>query len=196
MRVPRESRDPMASSVAGAPSELLVRAQLALKKTQSSLGAMLGLSRRTIVRWTSAGWFTLTPAGLETLVAALHPVDPELAQQLAASHGATLEGLGVKKDPAPRRRLVEIVVCAAAEALDVSPRAVRPALLAAARCAREVGVSFEEVEEALEARLTAKPAADPVASRRRVTRRSTSATGSKRPSRDESAAASARARLR
>ena len=45
--------------------------------------------------------------------------------------------------------MVDVVVCAAAEALDVSPRAVRPALLAAFQRAREAGLTLEQVEKAL-----------------------------------------------
>jgi hypothetical protein len=53
--------------------------------------------------------------------------------------------------------LVDTVVCAAAEALGVPPPAVRPALLAAFQRAREVGLTTEDVEQAISAALqTAK----------------------------------------
>jgi hypothetical protein len=45
--------------------------------------------------------------------------------------------------------LTDAVVCAAAEALNVPPPAVRPALLAAFRRAREVGLRLEDVERVL-----------------------------------------------
>jgi hypothetical protein len=58
--------------------------------------------------------------------------------------------------------LVEVVVCAAAEALDVSPRVVRPALLAAFKSARAVGLDLETMEKALTPRSPPAPAsADP-----------------------------------
>ncbi|MDP9001553.1 MAG: hypothetical protein M3O46_15745, partial [Myxococcota bacterium] len=47
------------------------------------------------------------------------------------------------------RTLIDAVVCAAAEALDVSPRAVRPALLAAFARASELGLTLERSLEGL-----------------------------------------------
>jgi len=46
-------------------------------------------------------------------------------------------------------RVLAAVVCAAAEAMDASPRAVRPALLAAVRVAREVGLTLADLESLL-----------------------------------------------
>jgi hypothetical protein len=43
------------------------------------------------------------------------------------------------------------VVCAAAEAMERMPRDVRPALLAAFRRAREIGLSVDMVERVLQA---------------------------------------------
>jgi hypothetical protein len=45
--------------------------------------------------------------------------------------------------------VVEAVVCAAADAMDVSPRAMRPALLAAFTRARRIGLTVEAMEKAL-----------------------------------------------
>jgi transcriptional regulator with XRE-family HTH domain len=76
------------------------------------------------------------------------PMPPELPPIVAAPPPPPVV-------PAPPRvapqNLVDAVVCAAAEALDVSPRVVRPGLLAAIRCAREVGLTVEEMEAALSA---------------------------------------------
>ena len=47
------------------------------------------------------------------------------------------------------------VVCAAAEAIDVTPRVVRPALLAAVTRARQLGLTLETLDEALRATATA-----------------------------------------
>jgi UDP-N-acetylmuramyl pentapeptide synthase len=53
--------------------------------------------------------------------------------------------------PSVSSKLVDAIVCAASEAADVSPRAMRPGLVAAIRCAREVGVTLEQIEGALSA---------------------------------------------
>jgi MoxR-like ATPase len=57
------------------------------------------------------------------------------------------------------RLFVDAIVCAAAEALDASPRAVRGALLAAFACAREAGLPVETVEKALAPPATKRRAA-------------------------------------
>ena len=49
-------------------------------------------------------------------------------------------------------RAVDAVVCAAAEAMQVVPQNVRPALLAAFACARELGLTLEDVERVLRAK--------------------------------------------
>jgi hypothetical protein len=45
--------------------------------------------------------------------------------------------------------VIEAVVCAAADAMDESPRRVRPALLAALQRARRMGLTVEAMERAL-----------------------------------------------
>ncbi|HEV3191006.1 MAG TPA: hypothetical protein VGY54_10940, partial [Polyangiaceae bacterium] len=52
-------------------------------------------------------------------------------------------------DSIQRRAFVDAVVCAAAEALDVSPRGVRRALAIAVARARETGVSLDVLGETL-----------------------------------------------
>jgi transcriptional regulator with XRE-family HTH domain len=117
--------------------------------SQGGLATLLGVSRRTISRWTSGGG-VLGPHHGEALARALYPVDRELARQAAARGGHTVESLGLVAS-APSPRVAQIVLCAAAEAMDASPRAVRPALLAAFRAAREEGFTLEAVERSLEA---------------------------------------------
>jgi transcriptional regulator with XRE-family HTH domain len=138
--------------------EILIRAGVALRKSQGEMGQLLGVSRRTISRWTSRGT-TFIPSQARDLAAALLPVDRALAVRAAALHGETLVSLGLEKPPPPPApavpaeppgHLVDAVVCAAAEALDASPRAVRPALLAAFRRARELALKVEHVERALD----------------------------------------------
>ena len=56
--------------------------------------------------------------------------------------------------------VVDAIVCAAAEAIDVTPKAIRPALLAAFRRARVIGLGVDAVANALEAADTAARASE------------------------------------
>ncbi len=155
---------PVALSKEEPQCALVTRAGLALGKSQEQIGELIGVSRRTISRWMHTSGTVLAPGQAATLARALYPVDPALAARVAASSGQTLESLGtvtqlasevprlVVKEAIDPARLVEVIVCAAAEALDASPRVVRPALLAAFASAREVGLTVEAVESALRAR--------------------------------------------
>jgi DNA-binding XRE family transcriptional regulator len=134
---------------------LTLSARSVLGLTQETLGALVGSSRRTIQRWDAR---QAQPSELELskLAIAVFPHDATLAQKLAHAADATLESLGLAapaRQPAPpparMPHLVDTVVCAAAEALGVSPPGVRPVLLAAFRRAREVGLSVEDVEQAM-----------------------------------------------
>ena len=134
---------------------LLGRARIALGSTQRDLGNALGASQRTVARW-EAGGSTPTIDGVRRLAALVYPHDKPLAAEIAAAASATLEGLGLVEPPAPAAApplpasiIVDAVVCSAADALKVVPEAVRPALLAAFRRARELRLSYEQVEEAL-----------------------------------------------
>ena len=148
-------------------SVVLVRTQHVLAGSQQKLGDIVGVNRRTVWRW-QTGKISPSPATLQTFARLAYPKDPEVAAALAAASGQTLESLGIvppplpaapppgvaappppKDDPVKTRLLVEAVVCAAAEALDASPRAVRGALFAAFACAREAGLPVETVEKAL-----------------------------------------------
>jgi transcriptional regulator with XRE-family HTH domain len=138
---------------------LLTHAQHALGGTQTTLGELVGVTRRTVWRWQSGQSFPPVPS-LETIARKVHPVDPALAERLAAAAGATLEGLGIVApkpahkpdplaDPARRRVYVDSVVCAAAEAVDLPPGVVRRALAIALSRARETGVSLDGLADAL-----------------------------------------------
>jgi len=140
-------------------SLLLTEAGWALHKSQAKIGELLGVSRRTVVRWVS-GEHKFSPAQAATLARAVYPVDTALAARIAAECGTSLEKLGLVAAPAPvakeasearlpRARLVQLVVLAAAEALDASPRAVRPALGAAFETARELGLDLDLLAEVL-----------------------------------------------
>ena len=145
---------------------LAYQAQRALGLTQLELAGLLGLSRRTVSRW-GANRSRPSASELQKLARAVHPKDPALAARLAREGGETLESLGIVAPPAPvvaapspapvvavrpfppARLVVESVVCAAAEAMQASPAAVRGVLRAAFARARGLGLTVEEMDEAL-----------------------------------------------
>jgi hypothetical protein len=149
---------------------LVQRTGVTLGMFHGELADHLGVSRRTVSRWAHDGAH-LTHDQVAKLAELAYEHDPSLAAEIAAAVGETLVTLGVEviavpeapPPPSPSlpavaaaprvalQNLVDAVVCAAAEALDVSPRVVRPGLLAAIRCAREVGLTVEEMEAALSA---------------------------------------------
>jgi len=135
---------------------LMTLAMHSLGTNQRGLADLLGLSRRTISRWVKHGHPVASPARIDTLARAVHAHDPALAARIVAVRGATLVDAGIARPeppPAPPAPpppyLVDVVVCAAAEALDVSPRVVRPALLAAFQRARAVGLDVAALESSL-----------------------------------------------
>ncbi|HLK40364.1 MAG TPA: helix-turn-helix transcriptional regulator [Polyangiaceae bacterium] len=143
---------------------LFERSRAALGTTQEELGARLGVSRRTAQRWAAGGIPSYSLADLARLV---HPCDESLAREIAVAAGTSLEVLGLEPLAAPAaaklpvEAIVDAVVCAAAEAMNLMPREARPGLLAAFARAKQIGLSVDEVEGALRASLapTALPAA-------------------------------------
>jgi len=137
-------------------------AQRALSLNHQELAELVGSSKRTVERW-SAGHGGPYPDHITRLAAAVYPHDADIARRLASFLGQSLESLGIVKPPPPAPPplpppvvsppapspltplLVESVVAAAAEALDVSPRAVRPAVLAAVDRAKAAGLSVDEM---------------------------------------------------
>jgi UDP-N-acetylmuramyl pentapeptide synthase len=126
-----------------------------------TLAEHLGVSRRSVSRWTSEGT-RLSRAQIEVVARLAYREDAGLAAEIAQAAGETLVSLGLEAadvaargaSPAPAKpsihpKLADAVVCAAAEAIDVSPRLARRALLAALASAREVGMTMEELERAL-----------------------------------------------
>jgi hypothetical protein len=102
---------------------------------------------------------------LQDMARLVYPVDATLAGEIAAASGTTLQALGLLPPPAPVApaapppppagppdRVVDAVVCAAAEAMQVMPQSVRPAVLAAFACAKELGLTVEAVERVLRTR--------------------------------------------
>ena len=127
----------------------LVEAQLALHATQAELGAMLGVSAKTISRWTAQGGWQHA-SNTRDLARLLYPVDAGLSSQFAAMSGDTLESLGlVVPKRAPPPTAIDAVVLAAADAFDGSPRQARAALLAAVRAMKANEVDVDALESAL-----------------------------------------------
>jgi hypothetical protein len=142
---------------------LITRAGLVLGMSQEEIGRIIGVSRRTISRWVAAGGGLHMIASEATqLAAAVHPLEPKLAAEILEPHGLTVESVGIVKPtppppqplhaPPPPPYLVDVVVCAAAEALDASPRAMRPALFAAMQRAKEAGLGVEDMLKGLKER--------------------------------------------
>jgi hypothetical protein len=138
---------------------LLHEIHVALEMNQRQLGEFLGISKRTAQR-VDAGESTLSPDHFTRIARALHGKQPALAARVAKRAGTTLQGLGLAaptqvaavspKAPPPHPRVAESVVCAAADVMQLTPSAVRPALLAAFKRARELGLNVEMIAEALE----------------------------------------------
>jgi transcriptional regulator with XRE-family HTH domain len=158
------------------PTDFFTVAQIALGLTQEQLGSRLGISRRTAQRRAGGG----TPSyEVLPLIGLVYPHDPKLAAEMAASMGKTLEELGIGLQtpaaadvaappslPSLPDGVVDAVVCAAAEAMELLPRDVRPGLLAALARAREIGVGAEQVERVLRDALAPPPPAPPPPSTR------------------------------
>jgi DNA-binding XRE family transcriptional regulator len=178
---------------------LLIEARRQLHLSQGDLGELLGSSRRTGQRWESGG---STPADkqLHKLASLVHSRAPDLAAEIAASGGSTLVDLGIVVPPSPTAPssprgpalddIVDAVVCAAADAIDVTPRTIRPALLAAFRRVSRIGLGVEAVCAALEAadQATARtPVPEPTPSKddadTRAAARGRAGGGEKRPRR-------------
>jgi len=135
-----------------------MQARRALDLSQEGLGKLLGVSRRTSARW-EWGKSVPAPAQLHALARAVHPRARDVAARVAEQVGATLVSLGLEDPPAPPEPpprpvppvalLVESVVCAAAEALDTKPAAVRDVLRAAFHRARAMSLTVEDVDAVL-----------------------------------------------
>jgi hypothetical protein len=139
---------------------LLSLAEDALAIARDDFASMLGVSKRTIMRWEQSDG---GGADFRLLARKVFPMDPALAARLAAQDDETLEslGLGLPSPTSPaaapgaasprftRAHAVDAIVCVAAEAGDLPPRAVRATLVAAFARARELGLSVTEVEEGL-----------------------------------------------
>jgi transcriptional regulator with XRE-family HTH domain len=126
---------------------------MALGLTQEELGDMVGKTKRTVQRWEEGG-VTLIPSEVKVFARALRPVRPDLAAQIAATVGTTLDELGIVPAADASRRTapsdaIDSVVRAAADAMGVSPDAIRPAVAAAFVRARDAGLDVQAVVDRL-----------------------------------------------
>jgi len=119
------------------PARFLVEAEWALQMSHREYAELLGVSRRTIIRWQKRGGHVPTERML-TLEGALEAVSPSLATECRRL---------VSQDPTvpASDAIVDGILRAAATALGTSPEAVRPAVDAAFRAASSKGVSVQAV---------------------------------------------------
>jgi hypothetical protein len=137
---------------------LLVEASDAIGGLQRGVADALGVSTRTVQRMYASGCH-LDDLEWQALARAVHPGHPELAARLAREGGSSPEAMGLVARPPPGaeasvahvQHMTDGVVCVAAEAADLTPGAIRPALLAAVRRARQVCLTLEDLEGALAA---------------------------------------------
>jgi hypothetical protein len=126
--------------------ELLVLSQMALHMLQNQFATFMGVSDRTMRRWTERQT-RLTPRQLAKLVTAVHARDPLLAGRIAAVHGVTLEDLGLGLSP--EKTVAYAIVAAAAGVAEVPVPTMRVALAAATTRAKASGLTVEAVCELL-----------------------------------------------
>jgi transcriptional regulator with XRE-family HTH domain len=158
-------------------AKYVVLAQQALGISQEELGKELGVARRTMLRW-MGGQTTPSTDALQKLACMVHPRDPGLAERFAAEGGTTLEALGLvvaRPAPAPLpaalepprtparpfppvRLMLNAILFASTEASKASSGDVRTVLAAAFECTCGLGLTVEEVADALAGRDAATPA--------------------------------------
>ncbi len=144
---------------------LLANAFMELGWSQSKMGEVFGVSRRSIIRWISGGG-AHDEKGWKTVVSAVYGKDPAKAAWFAGQLGETLVSLGIvvppPPPPAPRpsppppappvltpRDVADLVVLAAAEAAGLTPAVVRTVLVAAFDRVAAAKMGLEEVRAAL-----------------------------------------------
>jgi transcriptional regulator with XRE-family HTH domain len=145
--------------------------RVALGMSQGDLADAMGVSRRTIIRWTM-GHTRPVEFEIRRLAALVREEDDDLADELLAA--ASLEPdpkppgaietpvepvpppvMAPALPPEPPRpaptHVTDSILCVAADAANMVPRAILPAIRAAFSRARELRVSVDEVLLGLEA---------------------------------------------
>src|SRR5688572_5424062 len=126
---------------------VLAAGRRSLRMKQAELGERLGVSAETISRWERR---RRIPGARERpdLLRRLSLLSPEWAAKAASAMGTTLEAAGaagpVVVSVVARRHSLEAAICAAAEALDMSPRLVRPAVAALLARLSEAQLSIDD----------------------------------------------------
>ncbi len=149
--------------------ELVEAARFELTASQRKLGAVCGTDRRVVMKW-QQGKQRPYPWHWESMARAVHPFNAALAARLAAASGHTLVSLGLEAPaaavqapplassaPVAAVHLVDSIVCAAAETMQVSPHVVRPALVAAFQRSLALGLANEAVLAGLSAPASSSP---------------------------------------
>jgi hypothetical protein len=151
---------------------LVEAARFELTASQKKLAQICGLDRRVVMKW-QHGRQRPYPWHWEAMARAVHPRNAVLAARLAAAGGHTLVSLGLQASPSATAasqtgatspvaatHLVDSIVCAAAETMQVSPHAIRPALVAAFQRTIALGLGTDAVVAGL------SPPAPPRASKK------------------------------
>jgi hypothetical protein len=154
--LPKET--PMPDTSTPALATLLTNAALKAGG-QRALGEIGGASRNTVGQW-CMGRSRPLDSSVVTIARWAHPKDPDLASQLLRAVGETLESVGIlpARGPTPKD-LADVVLCAMAEAGDMSPAALRPVLVKGLERADALGLSLPDLLGGLRAPTGAKGAA-------------------------------------
>jgi hypothetical protein len=143
---------------------ILLESQRALHMSQREFGYAVGASHRSAVRW-AARQATPGESHLRKLAGLLLPHNRALAAEVADYIDESLVSLGLEapappqpspRPPGPQLRaedLVDLLVLAAVERTGAAPAATRTMLHAVFKRAREVGLTVEVAEGALQARM-------------------------------------------
>ncbi len=133
---------------------LVFQARRLIAYTNREFAELQGVSIRTVIRHQREGGVA-SPFRYEPIIRAVYPKDRALAAKLAAATGHDLVTLGLEgQAPVPpklRPEHADAVVYAAADALGLAPRQVRPAVLAAFARAGELGLDLRELAAAFAA---------------------------------------------
>lgn len=146
---------------------LVADVKRALVLSDEGLGRHVGAARKTVGRWI-AGRSSPGSGAVEAMAALVHADHPALALELVRAHNARMNAarlphLAVAEapfappppptpPPGPRQadpHLVDAIVYAACDAVDATPKTMRPALRAAFERARALGLTSESVADAL-----------------------------------------------
>jgi DNA-binding XRE family transcriptional regulator len=141
-----------------------MRSRKLLKLTQKELALKTGFAQRTLVRW-EGGSAHFDPSSALKLAPHVYPVDRDVAAELVAYAGQTLVSAGLEAPPPPAPSaeppppptvtppeillaLVESVVCAAADAAESTPKAVRASVHLVLRRAHAIGLDLDAAVQA------------------------------------------------